>query len=86
VVVAAAPARGIDGHPPPGAAAATLRPVAPEQAVRLDPLLRDDRRARRQLAAQHRRRDDLGECVDLPGAVAAEKRAGEAGSEPGRRP
>src|SRR5262245_15772888 len=50
-----------------------LRPVAPEQVVGVDPLLGDDRRAERQLAAQDGRGDDLGELVDLPRAAAAEE-------------
>src|SRR5215204_3588652 len=47
--------------------------VATEQVMRLHPLLGDDRRAQRQLAAQHGGRDDLRELVHLAGAVAAEQ-------------
>src|SRR5207245_2362583 len=45
-----------------------LRPVAAEQVVGLHPLLGDDRRAQRQLAAEHGGGDDLGELAHLPGA------------------
>ena len=39
----------------------------------VDPLLRHDRGAQRELAAQHRRRDDLGELAHLARAVAPEQ-------------
>src|SRR4051812_12679283 len=50
-----------------------LLAVAAVLVVRGDPLLGDDRRAERQLAAQHGRRDDLGELPDLTLPVAAEQ-------------
>src|SRR3954465_15190760 len=46
--------------------------VAAVGVVGLDPLLGDDRRVERELAAQDRRRDDLGELADLAVAVATE--------------
>src|SRR5436190_4039289 len=49
-----------------------LGPIPPEQVVGLDPLLGDDRRAERELAAEHRGGHDLGELVDVALAVAAE--------------
>src|SRR4051794_23628168 len=49
-----------------------LGAVAAVGVVGLDPLLGDDGRAERELAAEHRRRDDLGELADLAVAVAAE--------------
>src|SRR3954466_13533427 len=42
-----------------------LGPIPPEQVVRLDPLLGDDRRAERELAAEHRGGHDLGELVHV---------------------
>ena len=47
-----------------------LRPIAAEQVVCRDPLLGEDRPAERELAAQHRGRDDLGQLANLPGSVA----------------
>src|SRR5947209_970280 len=50
----------------------SLRTVASVEVMRLDPLLRDDRRAQRKLAAEDGRGDDLRELLDLAGAVAIE--------------
>src|SRR5947209_2397600 len=49
-----------------------LSSVASEQVVGADPLLGHDRRSERQLPAQDRRGDDLGQLAHLAGAVAAE--------------
>src|SRR4051794_16600531 len=50
----------------------SLGPVAPVQVMCLDPFLGDDGRTEGQLAAENGGRDDLGELVDLAGAVAVE--------------
>src|SRR5215204_5925946 len=47
--------------------------VASVEVVRLYPLLGDDGRAERQLAAEHGCGDDLGELVDPAGAIAAQQ-------------
>ena len=58
--------------------------VAAEEVVRCDPFFGDDRPAERELAAEHGRRDDLGQLADLPGPVAAEQlEAFALGGEPG---
>src|SRR5450755_4075465 len=59
--------------PVSGELSARLRPVAAELLVRGDPFVGDDRRAQRDLAAQDRGRDDLGELAHLAIAVAAEE-------------
>src|ERR1700712_765921 len=50
-----------------------LSSVASIQVVRLHPLLGDDRRAQRQLAAQHGGGHDLRQLADLALAVTAEQ-------------
>src|SRR4051794_33257861 len=51
----------------------SLGPVAPIEVMGFDPLLRDDRRAERKLAAKDRCGHDFGELVDLAGPVAVEQ-------------